>query len=90
MTKEHDFPDRDRTLKSYTHDIEGLIRVAGLTAPYATDTTANPSRADNWTIVKDWDEQARYQWWTEAQARKLFTAVMDTTNGVLPWIMVRW
>jgi hypothetical protein len=90
LTKEYDFPDKDRTLKSFTHDIEVLIRVAGLTVPYAADTTANPVRAYSWRIAKDWNEQARYQRWTEVQARKLFTAVTDPTNGVLPWIMGHW
>lgn len=90
LTKEHDFPDKDRTLKSYTHDIATLVRVADLTALSVANTTANPIRKDNWRIVNDWDEQARYQRWTEAEARELFTAVMDPTNGVLPWIMGHW
>ena len=90
LTKEYDFPDKDRVLKSYSHDIEALVRVASLTGLSAADTAANPIREGNWKIVKDWDEQARYQRWTEAEARRLFAAVMDPTNGVLPWILGHW
>jgi hypothetical protein len=43
-----------------------------------------------WLLVKDWDEKARYQLWTEPQARKLFAAVTDPTNGVLQWIKGHW
>jgi hypothetical protein len=40
----------------------------------------------NWQVVRDWKEQARYNTWTEAQARLLYSAISDTTNGVLLWI----
>ena len=90
LTNQYDFPDKDLALKSYTHDIEGLLVVAELKTQRNADGISNPARRDSWITLKDWNEQARYKRWTEAQARKLFTAVTDTTNGVLPWIMVRW
>ena len=55
-----------------------------------SDTQANPVLGANWMIAKDWNETARYQQWSEPQARKLFAAVTDLTNGVLPWIMDHW
>ena len=90
MTNQYDFPDKDRALKSFSHDIEALLHIAGLKTLRNTDLTTNPVRRDNWITLKDWDEQARYKRWTEAQARKLFTAITDPTNGVLPWIMDHW
>ena len=90
MTNQYDFPDKDRALKSFSHDIELLLRTAQLKGQRDTDAASNPTLDDNWITLKDWDEQARYKRWTEAQARELFTAITDPTNGVLPWIMARW
>ena len=90
LTKEYDFPDKDVALKCFTHKIDVLVDLADLEDRRKTDGIANPVLRDNWIVVKDWNEQARYQRWTEAEARKLFVAVMDSTHGVLPWIMVRW
>ena len=90
LTNQHDFPDKKLAQRCYTHEIDVLVEVAGLVLQRKTDVAANPILGANWLLVKDWDEEARYQLWTEAQARKLFLAVTDSSNGVLPWIMVHW
>jgi len=90
LTNQHDYPDKDLAQKCYIHKIEVLVEVAGLGLQRKADATANPALGANWLIVKDWDERARYQLWTEPQARKLFAAVTDPANGVLPWIRGHW
>jgi hypothetical protein len=90
LTNLHDFPDKDLAQRCYTHKIETLVEVAGLAIQRKTDATANPALGANWLVVKDWDEKARYQLWIEPQARKLFAAITDPTNGVLQWIKGRW
>lgn len=87
---QHDFPDRNLAQKCYTHNIEALIVVANLKTQLDADATVNVDLGDHWATVKDWDEQARYQQWTEQGARNLFEAVTDAANGVLPWIKARW
>jgi hypothetical protein len=54
------------------------------------DLQQNADLGLNWQHVKDWSETARYEQKTEAQARRLFEAVTDAANGVLPWIRARW
>ena len=92
QTNQHDFPDKTVAEKSYSHDLIKLLDVAGLKLQLQLDTTpaANPALGVNWQYVKDWNERARYQQKTEAQARRLYQAVTDTANGVLPWIKSRW
>jgi hypothetical protein len=90
LTNQHDFPDKELALKSYTHKIEVLLEIAGLLLQRKNDAAANPALGRHWQRVKDWDEKARYQLWTERQARDLFHAVTDTTNGVLPWVKRNW
>jgi hypothetical protein len=90
MVNQHDFPDRELAQRSYTHDLDVLVSIAGLTLPRKSDVAANPSLGTNWQLVKDWDEKSRYQFWTESQARDLCSAVADAANGVLPWIKRHW
>ena len=84
------FEDKQFSAKCWTHDLEKLAKLAGLDVERGLATSANPNLDLNWTIVKDWNEQARYENWNELEARKLFNAVTNETSGVLPWIMVRW
>ena len=90
LTNQHDFPDKKLALRSYTHEIDTLVELAGLLTQLNTDMAANPILEEYWLRVRDWDEEARFKFWPEAQARDLVLAVGDATNGVLPWIMVRW
>jgi HEPN domain-containing protein len=90
LIQQHDFPDKELAQRCYTHKIETLVEVAGLVLQRDTDATANPTLGANWLVVKDWDEKARYRLWTEPDAREVFNAVADKTNGVLQWIKVRW
>jgi hypothetical protein len=66
------------------------VRLAGLDAAYRTDTAANPAFARNWLVVQDWSEQSRYERHAGAKAQQMIDAVIDTTNGVLPWIKAHW
>ncbi len=90
LTNQHDYPNKDLAQKCYTHKIEVLVEVAGLELQRKNDAKANPALGAYWQVVKDWDEKARYQLWTEPKARELFAAVTDSTNGVLPWIRGHW
>jgi hypothetical protein len=90
LTNQYDFPDKELAQRCYTHKIETLVEVAGLALQRQTDIAVNPALGTNWLVVKDWDEKSRYSLWSEPDARKIFAAVTDTTNGVLPWIKGHW
>jgi hypothetical protein len=45
----------------------------------------------NWGIAKDWSEQDRYEHGKlEAKVRQFYDAIVDPTEGVLPWLKARW
>ena len=90
LTNQDDFPDNNFARDCFTHDIGDLIRLAGLQSfvKYEIDNRTPAGR--NWLIVKDWNEQARYQFWSETVARKLFSAVTEANTGVLTWIKNHW
>jgi HEPN domain-containing protein len=92
QTNLHDFPDKTVVQKTFTHNLSELIDLAGLKLQLQIDATnaGNPNLRTNWQLVKDWNERARYQQKTEAQARELFEAVTDPHDGALQWIKGRW
>jgi HEPN domain-containing protein len=92
QTDLHDFPDKTFAQKSFTHNLLELVDLAGLKLQLQLDTTpvANSALGINWQIAKDWNEKARYEQKTEAQAKRLVEAVADEVNGVLKWIKIHW
>lgn len=90
LTKEFDFPDKALATKCYTHSIKVLFDVAGLGAQRDADAAANPGFAANMRVLEDWSEGSRYERKTFAEARQLYDAVNDPTDGVFPWLKSRW
>ena len=90
MTRQYDFPDKKRTNDSYTHDIERLLKVTGFRDLVMAEIDRKTPPGQRWIIVKDWNEQARYEQWAEHQARAILLAVNDPKEGVLSWIKCRW
>src|SRR5437660_4230643 len=90
-TREFDFPDRKLVNDSYVHDVERLLRVAGLDQLLEEEGRHNGAFAGNWIIVQDWSEASRYDASiTPAETSDLFLAVTDETNGVLAWLKKWW
>jgi len=48
----------------------------------------NKSLEDNWLTVKDWTEESRYST-ARLPAKDMYNAVSGS-DGVLPWIKLRW
>jgi HEPN domain-containing protein len=91
QVKQYDFPDKNLAIKAFTHDLEKLIRVAGLAPDFEMDRKTNQILDLNWAVVKDWSEAARYELGiTEAEARDLYSACTARKNGILSWIRKRW
>jgi HEPN domain-containing protein len=91
LTQQGDFPPKPDLIRNYySHDIEKLLKTAGLTAERDADASADPDLEANWGVVKDWNEESRYVHKTQAKARELIAAITDAVHGVLPWIKQRW
>ncbi|MBI1903159.1 MAG: DNA-binding protein [Planctomycetia bacterium] len=87
---QHDWPEKEFVNKSHTHNLASLLALANLDVALEADAKANHVLDSNWTIVKDWNEQSRYERHSEAKAQELINAIVDNANGVLPWIKARW
>jgi HEPN domain-containing protein len=87
----HDFPDRKFVSDAYTHKLESLLKLAGLATDLGREMATNRALELNWAIVRDWNEESRYELGTtENGARDLYSACTARGHGVLPWIRTRW
>ena len=90
-TRRHDFPpDRKFLENCYTHNVGKLVDAAGLLDRLNLDIRANKLLEKNWSTVKDWSEESRYQRHTKPDAQGLIDAIMHETDGVLTWIKRHW
>jgi HEPN domain-containing protein len=90
QTKEYDFPDKKTVERSYSHDFEQLLKVAGLEKSLRDETKLDTTLEVNWAIVKDWSEDARYRRNNRKQAEDLYQAIATDGNGVLQWLRKHW
>lgn len=89
--KRHDFPSKDLINKAWVHDLEQLVKLAGLGTELEKDMKVNKALELNWAVVKDWKESARYETSiSEARAKDLYSACVSRKNGILSWIRKRW
>jgi HEPN domain-containing protein len=88
-TKRFEFPPKKTFVeKAYSHNLNELARLAGLEDELNRNIKNNQSFAANWSTVKDWTEQSRYTP-SGLNGKDMYHAVVDT-DGVLPWIKLRW
>jgi len=84
------FEDRKYAEKCWTHNLEELLRLAGLQLVFDADAAADVELSRKWDIVKDWTESSRYRRTPKGKAEQLYGAITDRPHGVLPWIKRHW
>lgn len=86
----HDFPDKDLAQKSFSHDLQQLLRIAGLEPQLNADAAEVPALGVSWAVVKDWRVDSRYNRTTGAATAKDMYSATVTRSGILTWIRKRW
>jgi HEPN domain-containing protein len=89
-TRRHEFPDKSRANASYTHDLPGLAKLAGLEAALRDLIARDGEFKRNWGIVKSWSEESRYRAHGPEVAQAMVKAIADRRHGVIPWIKRYW
>ena len=89
-TPEVVFDNKRFSENCWTHSAPDLVKLAGLEETRVADIFANPVFEKNWLVVKDWNEKARYENTSHHKAKRLYAAITDNLNGVMPWIRARW
>ena len=89
-TLRHEFPGKKRVDSSYSHNLDLLVRLAGLEDFRLNYFSRSPEFQKNWATVQLWSEESRYQRHSSEAAATLVGAVGDRRNGVISWIKVYW
>jgi len=89
QTNQDDFPPKNAR-EYYVHDIEDLLGHANLETEHKAQSASDPAFEASWTVVKDWNEEARYQPATQQAAEGIISAISDPQHGVLPWLRRYW
>ena len=88
--RRHDLPDKSLVGRAYTHNLEELMRLAGLESALRHDMSQSPALEVSWATARDWSVESRYDVdITKKVATDLYKAC-TARSGILHWIMRRW
>jgi len=87
--RRYEFPDKKRAADSWSHKLEALVSLAGLTAALNA-ARQNPAFDINWTTVVDWTVESRYEITSRTKAQGMYSAISARTHGVMGWIRTYW
>ena len=85
-SRRHDFPDKKFVVRSHTHDLKELIKLAQIGSSLELDSRMQPS----WGLVQQWSEESRYRTYPDQDARELLDAIANSKYGIMPWITRHW
>lgn len=83
--RENEIPDLKRVRSIYTHDLSGLLELAGLKKALDEERDHNSRLYARWMVIKTWSESARYSVWTELDASAMLAA-LEGDDGLLRWL----
>ena len=84
------FEDKKYGKKCWTHDLDELFRLAGLTVVRNQAISNNPQLRQNWTVASSWSEASRYRFIAQLMSENLINATNDPADGVLTWLKNYW
>jgi len=89
--RQGDFPDKSFINQAYTHKLEDLAKLDGeLWVSMKNEIDLNVKLASNWSTVKQWQDDKRYEEVERVDAESLFVATTEPVTGVMEWIRRRW
>ena len=89
--KEHDFPDKKFVNDMYVHKLEELFRAdAERWKAFQADIANDDKLKVNWSTVKTWENERRYDTVDALEAKALYEAATEDVSGVMEWIRRNW
>jgi len=83
-------PDKSLIRGILSHQLSGLVGLAGLAQALKDEQARDTKFASNWTVALEWEPDARYEQTDAVSAQLLVSAIADDQNGVLRWIKTYW
>lgn len=83
-------PDKSFVNEIYSHDIQKLAKLAGLSTELQKQSDNDVNFGANWALVAQWSEGTRYESIDSITAQAFFAAIEDQPSGVFQWIKKFW
>jgi phosphoribosylformylglycinamidine (FGAM) synthase-like enzyme len=83
-------PDKAFVNAIYTHNLDGLLGLAGIKQELQDDMKNDAILSVAWGVASKWGETSRYAVWDQFAAASMINAVGDQNHGVLQWLKKRW
>jgi HEPN domain-containing protein len=83
-------PDRSFVNSIFTHNLDALVKAAGLAEYLKQDCRNNAVLGRNWLFAKDWNEASRYRTWSQLDAETMVDSVGNDSDGVVHWVRQHW
>ncbi|MER9435089.1 hypothetical protein [Mesorhizobium sp. M0618] len=83
-------PDKKFVQDFYSHDLNRLVALAGLSVDLTESRTASPVFDGHWSAVSDWNEASRYDMIDVFEATAMRNAMVDEEQGIFRWLQDRW
>lgn len=83
-------PDRKFVNDIHTHELEKLVRLAGLDVVLREDRANFPRFDAYWSKAAEWSEQSRYVIIDQLSATRMYLAMTDQQDGVFSWLQKHW
>ncbi len=91
QTKKYAFPNKEIANKAHVHNLENLLKLAGLEPDLNSIIKNNKIFEINWTILKDWSVSSRYNVSTsKSDTKDLYSACTSPKHGILNLIKTKW
>jgi hypothetical protein len=74
----------------YQHNLERLVIVADLSVDLDRARRGSSRFNANWTIVRKWNVDSRYEVIDRQRSVTMIKAVSDSSAGVLSWVRKYW
>jgi hypothetical protein len=87
MTLRYEFPDQRRVNRAYTHNLEDLLKLAGLEAHL---DAAEPGVRDSWAKARIWNVETRYRIGRPEAEVLVFMDAVTGRHGVQRWLRRYW
>ena len=88
-TQRHEFPPKPTVVRGiYDHDLNTLLKAAGLEKALEATAVGNAALKQNWVLVKDWTVESRYV--TTGLDGEVMYRAATGRNGVLAWLRQHW
>ena len=83
-------PDKSFVNKIYDHDLQALVKLAGLSSELSKTEAADNEFAANWAVVAQWSESTRYDSVDPILAQVFMSSISEPKSGVFQWIRNFW